>query len=51
MGREVANLINEVKTAGYYTVQVNAGNLSSGMYFYRITVNNFASTKKLMLVK
>ncbi|MBS1552537.1 MAG: T9SS type A sorting domain-containing protein [Bacteroidetes bacterium] len=50
-GRQVANLVNEVKTAGYYTVSFNASNLASGMYFYRITAGNFVSTKKMVLVK
>jgi hypothetical protein len=54
-GKEVASLVNEVKTAGYHTVNFNASNLSSGVYFYRISVdangNNFTATKKLMLVK
>jgi Secretion system C-terminal sorting domain len=54
-GREVANLVNDVKTAGYYTLQFNASNLASGLYFYRITAqgsnNNFVQTKKMVLVK
>ena len=54
-GREVANLVNEVKTAGYYQVNFNASNLASGMYFYRInaqgSANNFVQTKKMVLIK
>ncbi len=54
-GREVGTLVNEVRTAGYYTVDFNASNLSSGVYFYRISAegsgNNFTMTKKMMLVK
>ncbi len=54
-GREVGNLVNEVKDAGYYTVKFNASNLASGMYFYRITAQgnnqNFVSTKKMVLIK
>ncbi len=50
-GREVATLVNEVKTAGYYSVQFNAANLSSGMYFYSLSVNGFSHTKRMMLVK
>ncbi len=54
-GKEVALLVNEVKTAGYHTVNFNASNLSSGVYFYSISVeangNNFTATKKMMLVK
>ncbi|MBV6478387.1 MAG: hypothetical protein HGGPFJEG_01141 [Ignavibacteria bacterium] len=50
-GREIAKLVNEVKHAGYYTVQFNASNLSSGMYFYRISAGDFVSTKKMVLIK
>jgi len=54
-GREVGKLVNEVKTAGYYTVQFNASNLSSGMYFYRISAQgnnqNFLQTKKMVIIK
>lgn len=55
-GREVAKLVNEVKTAGYYTAVFNGADLASGMYFYRINANgtgnnNFINTKKMVLVK
>jgi len=54
-GRQVGSLVNDVKTAGYYTVNFNASNLASGMYFYRINAegngNNFVSTKKMVLIK
>ncbi|MFZ1323397.1 MAG: T9SS type A sorting domain-containing protein [Ignavibacteria bacterium] len=50
-GREVASIVNEVQSAGYYTVNFNASSLSSGVYFYTISSNNFIATKKLMLVK
>ena len=54
-GREVAKLVNEVKTAGYYTAQFNGANLASGMYFYRINAEgsgqNFVTTKKMVLIK
>ncbi|MCX6158128.1 MAG: T9SS type A sorting domain-containing protein [Ignavibacteriae bacterium] len=54
-GREVKTLVNETRTAGYYTVQFNAADLSSGMYFYRIITKSsgkdFVMTKKMMLVK
>lgn len=54
-GREIANIVNEVQTAGYYTVEFNASNFASGVYFYRIIVkdgqNDFIMTKKMVLVK
>lgn len=54
-GREVKTLVNDSRTAGYYTVQFNASDLSSGTYFYRIMTKSSAAdyimTKKMMLVK
>lgn len=50
-GREISKLVNEVKTAGYYTVQFSASNLASGMYFYRISSGNFVATKKMVVLK
>jgi hypothetical protein len=50
-GREAATLVNEFKPAGYYSIQFNGSNLSSGMYFYRMSVNSIVLTKKMMLVK
>lgn len=53
-GREVATLVNELRTAGYYTVSFDAHNFASGIYFYRVTAGDnaqFTMTKKMMLVK
>jgi hypothetical protein len=54
-GREVMTLVNEQKSAGYYTVQMNGNNLSSGMYFYRIIAEGngqkYVMTKKAVLIK
>ncbi|MBX7042539.1 MAG: hypothetical protein K1X85_06515 [Ignavibacteria bacterium] len=54
-GREVATLVNEIKTAGYYTLSFNGVNLASGMYFYRIVAegngSGFSETKKMTLIK
>jgi hypothetical protein len=50
-GKEVLSLINESKTAGYHTVQINASSLSSGTYFYNITAGNFVQTKKMTILK
>jgi hypothetical protein len=50
-GREVEELINEQQNTGHYEVQFNAGNLSSGVYFYRLQAGSFMETKKLILLK
>jgi hypothetical protein len=51
LGREVVNLVSENKTIGNYSVDFNASNLTSGVYFYRLEVNGFVDTKKMMLIK
>ena len=50
-GKEVAVLVNEAKTAGYYSVDFNASALTSGVYFYSISANNFSATRKMLLLK
>ena len=51
LGREVTSIFNELKEAGYYTVQFNAGNLPSGIYFYRLSANGNSIVKKLAVIK
>lgn len=51
LGKEVATLVNEHKTAGNYTIRFSAGGLASGVYFYRIESGEFSAIKKLMIVK
>ena len=50
-GKEVDVLINEYRTEGSYKVNFGGENYSSGVYFYKLTVNNFTDTKKMLLVK
>ena len=51
LGREVAILVNEQQKAGYYEVDWNAVNNSSGVYFYKIQAGQFVETKKMVLMK
>ncbi len=51
LGREVAALMNEEKDAGIYTISFDGNSLSSGIYFYTITANDFKQTRKMLLVK
>ena len=51
LGREVASLVNENKSAGYYSITYNAKNLPSGIYFYKIQADNFSSVKKMILMR
>jgi endo-1,4-beta-xylanase len=51
LGRVVQTLVNTVQMPGQYTVTLNAGNLASGIYFYRINAGDFSAIKKLILLK
>ena len=51
LGREVATLVNEEKTAGTYSAQWNAGSVASGVYFYRLKAGEYVATKKLILLR
>jgi len=51
LGREVELLMNEEQDAGYYEINFNAANLSSGVYFYRLQAGSFIETKKMVLMK
>jgi hypothetical protein len=51
IGQKVATLVNETKTAGTYAVNFNASDLTSGIYFYKISSGNFSETKKMILLK
>jgi hypothetical protein len=51
LGREVSTLINEMKSAGKYSIDFNANNLASGVYYYKLTTENFSDVKKMILVK
>lgn len=51
LGNEVATLVNEEKSAGIYNVNFNASNLSSGIYYYKLTAGNNSSVKKMILLR
>jgi len=51
LGRQVRMLVDEEKSGGSYKVEFNANNLSSGVYFYHLQTNEFAQTKKLVLMR
>ncbi|MDX2130111.1 MAG: T9SS type A sorting domain-containing protein [Chloroherpetonaceae bacterium] len=51
LGREVATLVNNRQSPGRYEVAFNASNISSGVYFYRLSTGSQSSVKKMLLVK
>ncbi len=61
LGREIETLVNENKPPGTYEITWNASNYPSGVYFYKLVVNDpgssgqnngrFVETKKMLLIK
>ena len=51
LGREVADLVTGFRSAGSYEINFDASQLSSGIYFYKLTTDNFVNTKKMTLIK
>ena len=51
IGEKVAQLIEEQKPAGNYTVEWNASDFASGIYFYRLQAGDFVQTRKMVLLK
>ncbi len=51
LGEELMTLVNEEKSPGNYIVHLDARNLSSGIYFYKMKAGNFVETKKIILIK
>jgi len=50
-GREVKELVNEMQSPGYYTLNFNTEGIASGTYFYKLTAGNFSDVKKMVVVK
>ncbi|MBP9191689.1 MAG: T9SS type A sorting domain-containing protein, partial [Ignavibacteria bacterium] len=51
LGKEIATLINENKTAGRYIVSFNASKYPSGIYYYKIKAGSYEAIRKMMLIK
>ncbi|MDT3695536.1 MAG: T9SS type A sorting domain-containing protein [Ignavibacterium sp.] len=51
LGQQVAELVNEEKEAGYYSITFDASKLPSGIYLYTINSRSFIQTRKMLLIK
>lgn len=51
LGKEVATLVNEEKSAGNYEVDFSSKGLASGVYIYTMKVNDFVDSKKMILLR
>lgn len=50
-GRRVRKLLDEARPAGEHRVVLDAADLSSGVYWYRLQAGSFAATRRMVLVK
>ena len=51
IGEQVAVLVNKNMEAGFHNARFDASKLNSGIYIYKLEVNNFTQIRKMMLVK
>lgn len=51
LGKAVKTLVSGDMTAGNYSVDFDAQNLSGGIYFYKMEANGFTDTRRMVLVK
>ncbi|MEI7483100.1 MAG: T9SS type A sorting domain-containing protein [Ignavibacteriota bacterium] len=51
LGREIRTLVNEEKPAGSYSVDFNATEFSTGVYFYKLESKEFTDVKRMLLIK
>jgi photosystem II stability/assembly factor-like uncharacterized protein len=51
LGRIIKTEVNEYLKAGTYSLNFDAADLPSGLYFFKININNYTETKKMLLIK
>jgi hypothetical protein len=51
LGKQVATLVDEVKSPGSYDVSFSGTDLANGVYVYKLTTPDFAETRKMILLK
>jgi hypothetical protein len=51
LGREVKTLLDSWQNAGYHTLEFDAAELASGVYFYRLQTAQFSQVKRMLLLK
>lgn len=51
LGQEIVTLVDEIKEAGFYKVELDLKELSSGIYLYKLQAGDFVETRKMILLK
>ncbi len=44
-------IVNDNRKAGEYNIRIEAGNLGTGVYFYKLTAGKYSQVKKMMVIK
>ncbi len=50
-GKKIKTLINENLNSGTYEIDFDASGLAAGIYFCKLTANNFSQARKMILIK
>ncbi len=51
LGQKISTLVNEERNSGYHSINFDAKDFSSGIYIYTLSVNNFKTSRKMILLK
>jgi hypothetical protein len=51
IGREMRTLVNETKSPGTYEIEFDGSDLSSGTYYYKLTMGSHFEIRKMVLLK
>jgi len=51
LGKEIRIIVEGRFAAGQYEIELNAADLTSGLYFYRLAAENFNMVRKLVILR
>ena len=51
LGRKISTLVNGQQPKVFFEIEINATELTSGVYFYKIQTGDFVDTKKMILLR
>lgn len=51
LGRKIETVVDKIQSPNKYSIQWNAKNISSGVYYYRLMYGGFVKTQKMILQK
>jgi hypothetical protein len=51
LGNKIKTLAEDFYSPGNYSIRVNAEKITSGVYFYKININGFTQSRKMILMK